>query len=796
MKRIATAILFGLVLGIFLLTGLAQAQLAHDTMFEFQQGSFSQTVLQGTELAPQIKLDWYKTFSWSFEDYDISGWATAIKDKAIAEENPSGQIHLRAQRYTQIESYALFARSLLVPNKFVIEYQVWFTSLSPSGVSVPGDSLEEQPTGACVRLDIWNPKAGLRMDIFTDRMVSFWTRNSGNKDYPTVSYFDVTTETGRWYVLRLEGDFTDPNLWVQVYRDNVWIGQLKADTRNAGSGTIRPMAYSRVVSDLAEVYIDYVRLGTATSQYFTTGTYTSAILDLGATSFGAFSWTELASTYPYPWGEWTKYAGNPVLDDGYGSGNLPENILADINDPLLQPIKYPHPTLGDKYWLAYATCCGWDIRLAYSDDLLNWTPYGGNPILAPIAGEHYLFSPNLFKKDNIYYLVYDVAKDSPHGSAQRVAYATAPSPLGPWTRGQIILDLGAPGEWDEGRVTEPFVFKDGDTYYLFYMGDGLAYGNREQIGLATTTESHFPLGPEPGGLWTKHGLILPHNPDASAWDRGLTADPSVIKVGTTFYMLYTGSYANAEWKLGIAWATNPMGPWNRPSSPNVLRGTSGTWDDDRLVRGAIHYHQGKYYMPYSGNDGSKYRGGMATADPYSVEIAFDTRTSTNGTSWYPWTPVSNGAVVASTPARYFQYRATLSTSATNSSPVLTSVTLSYRTTITVQIDIKPGSDTNCFNQNERGVIPVAIFGSSTMNVYNIDVANLSFQGLAVKVVGKANRLLAHYEDVNADGYMDLVVQFQDSDGWIAPSGVSEGVLTGNLLDGTPIEGRGVLCLVP
>lgn len=785
--------------GIFLFAGYALAQmnqLTHDTKTEFQTGSYVQTVLQGTsETAPEITLDWYKSFAWSFEDYDISGWTPATRDTAIAEVNPPGNIHLRAQRSALNESYALFSRNLSVPDKFVIEYQIYFSSLSPSGVSIPGDPIAEQPTGACARLDIWNPAAGLRMDIFTDRMVSFWTRNSSNKDYPTLSYFDVATETGHWYLLRLEGDFTDPNLWVQVYRDNVWIGQLKADTRNAETARIRPMAYSRVVGDAAEVYIDYVRLGTATTQYYSTGTYTSAILDLGATSFGAFSWTEMATTYPYPWGEWAKYAGNPVLDDGWGSGNLPENILADINDPLLQPLKYPHPTLGDKYWLAYATCCGHDIRLAYSDDLLNWTPYGGNPILAPIAGEHYLFSPNLFKKEGTYYLVYDVAKDSPHGSAQRVAYATAPSPLGPWTRGQIILDLGAAGEWDEGRVTEPFVFKDGDTYYLFYMGDAISYGSREQIGLATTTASLFPLGPEPGGLWTKHGLILPHNPNPSAWDRGLTADPSVIKVGTTFYMLYTGSYANAEWKLGIAWATNPMGPWNRPSSPNVLRGTSGTWDDDRLVRGAIHYHEGKYYMPYSGNDGSKYRGGMATADPYAVEIAFDTRTSNNGTVWESWLPVATGTI-ASTPYRYFQYRATLSTGSLNSSPVLTSVTVNYMTKIEIQIDIKPGSDTNCFNQNERGVIPVAIFGTAGMNVYDIDIASLIFQGLAVKVVGKTSKLLAHYEDVNADGYMDLVVQFQDSDGWIAPDGVSEATLNGYLLDGRPIEGRGILCLVP
>jgi hypothetical protein len=674
--------------------GVTQAQpsqVIHHTQTEFSPGIFNQTVLEGTETAPEINLDSYSVFSWTFEDYDISGWSPGTKGTlAVANEDPPGQIHLRAERNSLVnESYALFTRALTVPAKFVIEYRIYFDNLSPSGVSVPGDVLGvDQPTGACARLDVWNPVAGFRMDIFTDRMVSFWTKNSEIKDYPTVSYFDVPTGVAQWYILRLEGDFTDPQLPVQVYRDNVLIGELNGHTGNLTGNSIRPMAYSRTVDQVAEVHIDYVKLGTATPQYYANGTYTSPILDLGATSFGSFSWTDKTTGYPYPWGEWTKYSGNPVVQES-PNGNLVENILTDINDPLQQPIRYPHPDTGvNKYWLVNATCCGGDIRISYSEDLLNWTPYEHNPILSPRSGEDYLFSPNIFKKDNLYYLVHDVAISG----RQRIAYATAPTPLGPWTggwtEGQRILDIGASSEWDQGRVTEPFVFRDGDTYYLFYMGDGLSSGNGEQIGLATTTADRFPLGPT-GGLWTKHGLILPHNPDPAAWDRGLTADPSVIKVGSTFYMLYTGSYANAAWKLGIAWATSPFGPWNRPSSPNVPLGPAGAWDDDRLVRGAIHYHDGKYYMPYTGNDGSRYRGGMATADPYVPEtlIAFHTRTSPNGTDWPAWTPVlNNGDVISSTPARYLQYQATLNLGLGGSSPGLTSVTINYDTNTAPRAD--------------------------------------------------------------------------------------------------------------
>jgi VCBS repeat-containing protein len=709
--------IFLMVISFFIGRVQAQtSQIVHDTQTEFSTGPFNQTILEGTETAPEINLNSYSVFSWSFVDDNISGWTPMTKDSAIAEVNPPGQMHLRAQRSTQNESYALFTRSLTVPSKFVVEYRIYFDNLRPSGVSVPGDLIGNQPTGACARLDLWNPSGALRMDIFTNMMVSFWTRNAGIKDYPTVSYFDVTTEVSRWYTLRLEGDFTDPQLPVQVYRDNVWIGKLKGITTETGN-SIRPMVYSREIGQVAEVHIDSVKLGTATKQYYATGTYTSPVLDLGATSFGSLSWTDKATGYPYPWGEWTKYEGNPVVEES-PNGNLVENILTDISDPLQQPILYPHPdTKVDYYWLVNATCCGGDIRISYSPDLLEWTPYEHNPILSPRPGEGYLFSPNIFRKDGLYYLVHDVSIDG----KQRIAYATALSPLGPWTggwtTGQRILDIGAEGTWEYGRVSEPFVFRDGDTYYLFYMGDIPSSGNGEQIGLATTTADLFPLGPEPGGLWTKHGLILPHNPDPTAWDRGLTADPSVIKVGATFYMLYTGSWANVNWQLGIAWASSPFGPWNRPSSPNVLRGPPGSWDSNQLVRGAIHFHDGKYYMPYTGNYG-KYRGGMATADPYVPEnlIAFETRTSSNGTDWGSWTPVLNGADISSAPARYLQYQATLNLGLGGSSPGLTSVTINYDT------NTAPVANNQSLSTKEDTAVAITLIASDANgNVLSYDI---------------------------------------------------------------------------
>ena len=115
--------------------------------------------------------------------------------------------------------------------------------------------------------------------------------------------------------------------------------------------------------------------------------------------------------------------------------------------------------------------------------------------------------------------------------------------------------------------------------------------------------------------------------------------------------------------------------------------------------------------------------------------------------------------------------------------------------IMVSIDIKPGSDPNCFNNNGNGVIPVAILGDANFDASLIDSGTVALEGLAVRAVGKSNKLLAHIKDVNTDGFDDLVVQIEDSDG-VFLAGDTVATLTATLIDLTPIEGSDALCIVP
>lgn len=116
--------------------------------------------------------------------------------------------------------------------------------------------------------------------------------------------------------------------------------------------------------------------------------------------------------------------------------------------------------------------------------------------------------------------------------------------------------------------------------------------------------------------------------------------------------------------------------------------------------------------------------------------------------------------------------------------------------VTVNIDIKPGSDPNCFNINGHGVIPVAILGSADLDVMDIKTDDtLSFDGLKVRVRGKKGPLCS-IEDSNGDEFLDLVCHFEDEPSeWVAGSNESA-TLAGELVDGTPIEGTDSICIVP
>jgi hypothetical protein len=117
-----------------------------------------------------------------------------------------------------------------------------------------------------------------------------------------------------------------------------------------------------------------------------------------------------------------------------------------------------------------------------------------------------------------------------------------------------------------------------------------------------------------------------------------------------------------------------------------------------------------------------------------------------------------------------------------------------------ELDIKPGSCPNPLNARSQGRLPVAILGTASMDVHDIDSSSLRLESVAPVHTGT--------EDVSTpiegepcectsegpDGLLDLTLKFDTQDVVAALGPVVNGeervlTLTGLLLDGTPFEAR-------
>jgi hypothetical protein len=104
------------------------------------------------------------------------------------------------------------------------------------------------------------------------------------------------------------------------------------------------------------------------------------------------------------------------------------------------------------------------------------------------------------------------------------------------------------------------------------------------------------------------------------------------------------------------------------------------------------------------------------------------------------------------------------------------------------IDIKPGDTENIVQASSGRVIPVAIFGSSDLNVTAINPRTIKLNGVDVMLVGKSDRSLCQQTDINDDGHDDLLCDVRTT-GFKVSAGEYKIILKAATYNGVSLRGE-------
>ncbi len=192
------------------------------------------------------------------------------------------------------------------------------------------------------------------------------------------------------------------------------------------------------------------------------------------------------------------------------------------------------------------------------------------------------------------------AVSSPHGTLG----AAGPSVVCNFSKASStpVLALGAFGAWDSDDVWDPSVLKESSTsYQMWYTGTDAA--GDENIGYATSTD---------GASWTKHGAA-PVLAAGGGWESNLVFKPSVVFDGVQYDMWYVGEDASGTDRIG--YATSPDGiTWTKHTGNPVLDvDAEGTWDDHGVGGPSVLKVGSTYQMFFTGSNGVTTRIGHATS---------------------------------------------------------------------------------------------------------------------------------------------------------------------------------------
>jgi hypothetical protein len=269
---------------------------------------------------------------------------------------------------------------------------------------------------------------------------------------------------------------------------------------------------------------------------------------------------------------------------------------------LAYPFDFPDPDVilvGGTYY-AYATnSVAGNIQIIETTDLAHWSVVGNAlPGLPGWATPDATWAPGVMQVGAAFNLYYAAKVAGPGGGEECISVATATQPQGPFTDNST-----APLECQPtlGGSIDPSPFVDANgTLYLQWKsigaGSQLATIWSEQLNAAGTG---FAGGPNA----TPTTLIVADQ----AWEAGVVEAPDLVLNAGRYFLFYSGNnWDSADYGIGVATCSGPLGPCAKPLSQPILASGTGiqgpggesvftdasgaTWiASDAYVPGAVGY---------------------------------------------------------------------------------------------------------------------------------------------------------------------------------------------------------------
>lgn len=294
--------------------------------------------------------------------------------------------------------------------------------------------------------------------------------------------------------------------------------------------------------------------------------------------------TAAASPAPPPGTSLTKQGiVLPRGAEGAWDGGMVESPVVWFDQPRQRyGMVYTGYAWADAELQGYEAMAKPQVGLAWSDNLLRWEKDPRNPIFGPTGkpgdpDAQGTPGPFIWHEKILYYLFYFGTTATGYEKGTKTLNMAISPDLVTWTRypGNPIITPYGTG-WRTEAIWHPNIVKASGTYYLFFNASGIVDGVHEEfIGYAMSKDLF---------IWTvddTNAPVLMGSGTPGAWDAtGRAGDPSVFRVGHTWYMAYY-SWDGIHTQDGLAWTTEaefPLGWRPYENNPVLPLGAPGSFD--------------------------------------------------------------------------------------------------------------------------------------------------------------------------------------------------------------------------